>query len=154
MSMVIENLLLSPPSAFQTKLIAIIGAANGYNAMQLLTANIAGCLFRNEINESIVHLIRIVAGGHTSFSRATVQWLLSATLDQTLDQNYDHLTASERRVLTGIVRGWDNRYIAQELGLSEQTVRNYVANIYAKLETRSRAELVARFRTHVTEVKE
>ncbi len=52
------------------------------------------------------------------------------------------LTRREKQVLEHIARGHDDRYIAAALGLVEQTVRNYITRLYAKLGVHSRAEAV------------
>jgi PAS domain S-box-containing protein len=52
------------------------------------------------------------------------------------------LTRRERQVLERLADGWDNGQIASDLGLAEQTIRNYVTNIYEKLGVHSRAEAV------------
>jgi PAS domain S-box-containing protein len=52
------------------------------------------------------------------------------------------LTRRERQVLERLADGWANAQIARDLGLAEQTVRNYVTNIYEKLGVHSRAEAV------------
>jgi DNA-binding NarL/FixJ family response regulator len=51
------------------------------------------------------------------------------------------LTARERRVVAAVVAGCTNRDIASDLGLSEQTVKNYLSHIYDKLGVSSRLEL-------------
>ena len=43
------------------------------------------------------------------------------------------LSARERDILDGILMGWQHRQIADELGLTEKTVRNYLSVIYEKL---------------------
>ena len=50
------------------------------------------------------------------------------------------LTSRERDILNAIVRGDSNREIAQHLGLSEKTVKNYVSDILSKLHVRDRTE--------------
>jgi DNA-binding NarL/FixJ family response regulator len=47
-----------------------------------------------------------------------------------------------------IAPGWDNARIADELGLSEQTVRNYVSRLYGKIGVQTRAEAVVWAREH------
>lgn len=135
--------LLSYPSP--TKLIVMVRAKDVTYISQYLHADIAGCFLKDEINEAIVHLIRAVAGGHTCFSRAVMEQMLATTMSQVIDEKNAHLTASERRVLLSVLQGWDNAKIAHELHLAEQTVRNYITNIYTKLGIHSRTELVVRF---------
>ena len=50
------------------------------------------------------------------------------------------LTGQERRILTLIGEGLTNRAIAQELGLAEKTVKNYVSSLLAKLGLGSRTQ--------------
>ena len=50
------------------------------------------------------------------------------------------LTGRERDILSAIVDGDSNREIANSLGLSEKTVKNYVSDILSKLHVRDRTE--------------
>ena len=54
------------------------------------------------------------------------------------------LTAREREVLTLVAKGLSNRAIADELGISENTVKNHVRRILEKLQAGSRMEAVAK----------
>jgi len=53
------------------------------------------------------------------------------------------LTEQEQKILTLIAQGKTNREIANELFLSEKTVRNYVSNILGKLQLYNRAAAAA-----------
>lgn len=53
------------------------------------------------------------------------------------------LTDQEQRILSLISHGKTNREIAEEIFLSEKTVRNYVSNILGKLNLSNRAEAAA-----------
>jgi DNA-binding CsgD family transcriptional regulator len=52
------------------------------------------------------------------------------------------LSVREREVLRLVAEGYQNAEIAQKLVLSEKTVRNYISNIYAKLQINSRGEAI------------
>ena len=54
------------------------------------------------------------------------------------------LTAREQAVLALIAKGYPNGRIAQELGITEGTVKNHVVSLYIKLAIHSRAEAVVR----------
>lgn len=58
------------------------------------------------------------------------------------DKVWLELSAREREVLRLLAEGKNNQEIAQKLVLSEKTVRNYVSNIYAKLQINSRGEAI------------
>jgi DNA-binding CsgD family transcriptional regulator len=54
------------------------------------------------------------------------------------------LTAREGRVASLIARGMTNREIAEELGVSVETIRSHVARIFDKADVNSRSALVAK----------
>jgi DNA-binding NarL/FixJ family response regulator len=59
------------------------------------------------------------------------------------DSGPDALTEREREVMTSISRGRSNRDIANELVISEKTVKNHIRAIYDKLGVGSRSEAMA-----------
>lgn len=60
---------------------------------------------------------------------------------ETLTEQY-HLTTRESEILPYLARGYSHVYTAQELYVSENTVRTHVKHIYTKLEVSSREELI------------
>lgn len=54
------------------------------------------------------------------------------------------LTARETEVLDLLSRGFPNKQIARQLGISEHTVKYHVSSVFTKLGTSSRAEAVGR----------
>ncbi len=54
----------------------------------------------------------------------------------------DQLTSRESEVLNLVARGWPNKTIASELGISEHTVKFHVGSILGKLGAESRTEAV------------
>jgi DNA-binding NarL/FixJ family response regulator len=55
------------------------------------------------------------------------------------------LTMREEETLVLLTKGYSNKEIADHLGLSIETVRSHLKNIYMKMHVRSRAEAVARY---------
>lgn len=51
------------------------------------------------------------------------------------------LTARERDLVVGLLKGQSNKELAAAFGLSEQTVKNSLSTVYAKLGVQSRTEL-------------
>lgn len=56
------------------------------------------------------------------------------------------LTGQEMRVLERLAAGQSNKEIARTLGLSPNTVKTHVANLYAKLEVSRRTQAVSKAR--------
>jgi two-component system response regulator DevR len=59
----------------------------------------------------------------------------------------DLLSPQEQRLLPLIAQGKTNKEIARELGLSDKTVKNYLANVYAKLRVARRSQAAAFYMT-------
>ena len=57
---------------------------------------------------------------------------------------YDKLTLKEREILALIQMGKANKEIASELFIGISTVKTHINKIYAKLEVRSRKEVVSK----------
>ena len=55
------------------------------------------------------------------------------------------LTSREEETLVLLTKGYSNKEIADYLGLSIETVRSHLKNIYTKMHVRSRAEAVAHY---------
>ena len=60
-------------------------------------------------------------------------------------ERYQQLSAREREVLGLIVEGLTNKDIGRALGLSPRTVETHRANLFAKLETESLAQLIRQY---------
>lgn len=54
------------------------------------------------------------------------------------------LTPRDRDLIRAIRRGFSNREIATELGISQQTVKNQLTMLYDKLNVRGRLQLALR----------
>ncbi len=54
------------------------------------------------------------------------------------------LTPRETEALTAMARGLSNKAIASELGISPETVKDYIENVYRKLDVRDRVSAVRR----------
>ena len=51
---------------------------------------------------------------------------------------------NERKVLGLVIQGFSNREIAEKMYLAEQTVKNYISNIYSKLGVHNRSQAIRR----------
>ena len=67
--------------------------------------------------------------------------LTERTRQSELRARFDALTPREREVLAHVLRGQLNKQVAGDLGTSERTIKAHRANIMAKLEVQSVAEL-------------
>ncbi|RDV24178.1 DNA-binding response regulator [Alteromonas aestuariivivens] len=68
-----------------------------------------------------------------------------------LEQKVAQLSKRELQVTHKILEGLPNKSIANQLFISERTVKFHCANIYRKLEIRNRASLMAVYFRHLYE---
>jgi RNA polymerase sigma factor (sigma-70 family) len=58
-------------------------------------------------------------------------------------ESMEPLTAREKEVIYLIAQGKGNKEIAVKLGIQQKTVKNYINNIYSKLQVNNRYEVIA-----------
>ncbi len=124
-----------------TRVLALSAYEDEKYVRGMLEAGAVGYLLKSEAPERIVAAVRAAARGEGYFSPAVAAQMAAWVRGE--GREGAGLTERELEVLRLMARGWDNRRIAQELVISEGTVKNHVTNIYAKLGVRSRAGAVA-----------
>ena len=95
--------------------------------------------------EELLQAIEEVMRDTSWFSRGVVEKLTNLRAraqNQEPPAELRELTPRERQVLGLMAQGQDNEQVAAILGISRNTVRNYVAGVYGKLGVSSRAEAV------------
>jgi len=56
------------------------------------------------------------------------------------------LTGRERQILEALAEGLNNKQIASRLGISEQTVKNWLSKVYLKLGVGGRVQAIVRWK--------
>lgn len=74
-----------------------------------------------------------------------VEWLHRVGIPDIDATPVDNLTPRLRHVMLLLLSGSSRKQIASELAISTHTTNEYVADVYARLGVRSRAELMSRF---------
>ena len=96
--------------------------------------------------ESLAHAVRTVATGGSYLSPRAAAHVIGrrrAPAEADGGPTPHQLTRREASVMQLMSRGLTNRAIADELSLSEKTIKNNVNRIYAKLGARDRGEAIA-----------
>jgi DNA-binding NarL/FixJ family response regulator len=105
-----------------------------------------GYLLKSLSPEELLGAIRAVHGGSTLFSGKLASLLSPRGARPARPENpeaaLEALSRRELEVAGLMARSYGNRDIASRLGLSEQTVRNYISSIYFKLEVKDRLEFL------------
>jgi two-component system nitrate/nitrite response regulator NarP len=85
--------------------------------------------------ERLIETVMAVAHGNMVFPRMDVQRLY--------DDPLDRLTERELQLLGELARGATNGHIARRLGISANTVKFHLKNLYDKLDVANRAQAIA-----------
>lgn len=103
-----------------------------------------GYLLKNLTADSFLELINGLVRGEAAMTRQTTARLLRGIGGQPkLGVKTDYgITARELDLLQLAARGYSNRAIAQELSISENTVKYHMKNILQKLHAQNRTEAV------------
>jgi DNA-binding NarL/FixJ family response regulator len=107
----------------------------------------SGYLLKDSSTDEVAQAIRLVAEGQSLITPSMATKLLDEfkqmSRQGTRQQiNAPRLTDRELEVLRLVARGHNNREIAKQLFISENTVKNHVRNILEKLQLHSRMEAV------------
>ena len=109
----------------------------------LLKMGAAAYVLKRTAPDDLVHAIRVVARGGVYVDPSVASQLVARYLGSMTDDHAprEPLSEREREVLVRIARGYGNKEIARDLGLSVKTVETYKARFSDKLGVRSRVEI-------------
>ena len=132
-----------------TRIVLVGETINDRESLEALRLGIHGLMLKEMAPRLLVQCIRKVhAGGHwveQESLRRTVQNLLREEALPRLAS--PSLTLAEVRVAGVVAQGARNKEIADNLGVSESTIKNHLHNIYTKLNLSGRGELARWYRT-------
>jgi DNA-binding NarL/FixJ family response regulator len=113
-----------------------------------MRAGARGYLLKESDEEEILRAIQTVHAGGAVFGAAVARRMVGffSVTRNGLVSAFPNLTVREREILELIARGRANAEIAQQLSLSEKTVRNNISNIFAKLQVADRSQAIVRAR--------
>jgi len=116
------------------------------NIFNALLAGATGYLLKRTTRDELLAAIRDVHRGGspmtTHIARKVVQSLQRVGASP---QPAENLSPREQEVLDFLARGFLYKEIAENLGISYETVHTYIRRIYEKLQVRTRTEAVAKF---------
>jgi DNA-binding NarL/FixJ family response regulator len=109
----------------------------------LVGAGVTGYLLKSTKCEELAQAIRLARAGKFVCELALARRLFKRVARLAVAVNLaEHLTRRETEVLKLVTKGMSNRDIADYLGLTEGTVKAYLANILGKMGVHSRTEAV------------
>jgi two-component system response regulator DevR len=130
------------------RVIFLTSYADDDSVLAAVLAGAHGYVLKEIDSVALVRAIHLVAEGQSildpTVTERALRWLRSLGNGPQLP-GIEQLSAQEERVLALVAEGQTNKEIAGALGLSDKTVKNYLANVFQKLRITRRAQAAAFF---------
>lgn len=126
---------------FEGQILVLTAGVTGEEAVKLIQAGVSGIIHKRHTVAELCEVLRKVAGGE--------RWLendyltpLFRSVDRTRGATRPQLTERDRLVMRAIFHGLSNKDIAGRLKISEGAVKASIRQLFDKLGSRTRAQLV------------
>jgi DNA-binding NarL/FixJ family response regulator len=130
----------------QSRVIMLTAHSGDNLVYDAVTAGAHGYLLKEIDGPSLIQAVHDVAAGRSILdpdATARVLRLLRSGNAGEPGPDLSLLSAQERRVLALVAEGMTNKQTGERLGLSENTVKNYLVSVFAKLQVKRRAQAAA-----------
>ena len=120
----------------EAKIVILTTFAASDGIKHALDAGATGAVMKTAEDAELVSIIRTIAAGGTVISDEIQQLL-------TEDPPAEDLTPRQLEILESVTRGFTNADIAKQFGIREQSVKEHISTILAKIGAANRSEAVA-----------
>lgn len=132
----------------ETRIIFLTSFADDDSVLAAVLAGAHGYVLKEIDSPALLEAIRSVAKGQSILdshvTERALRWLRGLH-DLPATSGTDQLSTQEERVVALVAEGKTNKEIAAALGLSDKTVKNYLANVFQKLRITRRSQAAAFF---------
>jgi len=132
----------------ETRVIFLTSYADEDSVLAAVLAGAHGYVLKEIDSPALLEAIRSVAKGQSILdshvTERALRWLRGLH-DLPATSGTDQLSSQEERVVALVAEGKTNKEIAVALGLSDKTVKNYLANVFQKLRITRRSQAAAFF---------
>jgi len=112
--------------------------------MAVLQAGANGYVLKTAKADELIQAVRDVHEGKSALDPSITRKLMSNIFKTPENKPVESLTDRELDVLRLAAKGFTNKAIGVQLGISDRTVQGHLAHIFAKLQANSRTEAVMR----------
>ncbi|MEQ1793457.1 MAG: response regulator transcription factor [Nitrospira sp.] len=132
-----------------TRILMLTSFSDDTMVVDAVQSGAHGYALKDVRTQDLIHAIRTVASGQgyldPRVAQQTLHWIRhrTETGSRTSPDRLTRLSPQERAILPLLAEGKTNKEIAASLRLSDKTIKNYLANIFDKLQVRRRTEAVS-----------
>jgi len=130
-----------------TRVLFLTSVIDDHLVNDAIRAGGRGYLLKEVGGDELVRAVHEVAAGRSVLDPAATARVMQMVRhgSTAAEDPLTTLSPQERRVLELIAGGRTNKEVGVALGLTEKTVKNYLANVFAKLDVSRRSQAVALF---------
>jgi two-component system response regulator DevR len=135
----------------KTRVVMLTAHSNDNLVYDAVTSGAHGYLMKEIDAAGLIQALHDVAAGRSILdpqATARVLRLLRGGTHNEHGPDLSALSAQERRVLALVAEGLTNKQAGSQLGLSENTVKNYLVSVFEKLQVKRRAQAAAIYVQH------
>lgn len=135
----------------ETRVIVLTSYSNDNFVYEAVTCGAQGYLMKEIDPSGLVQAVQDVAAGRSILdpdATSRVLRLLRGGGGGEHGADLSILSTQERRVLALVAEGLTNKQVGEQLRLSENTVKNYLVNVFEKLQVKRRAQAAAIYVQH------
>ncbi len=140
-----REILAAHPKA---RILFLTSFADEHTVLEAILSGAQGYVLKDIASAGLIRAIKTVATGQPlidpRLATHTLSWIKTLPDGQSSAKR-SLLSPQEQRILPHVAGGLTNKEIAQRLDLSEKTVKNYLANIYSKLQIGRRSQVAAMY---------
>ncbi len=125
------------------KIIVLTVFDDNQNVFDAVYAGANGYLLKKTVSKRIFEAIEEALAGGAPMSSGIASTVLKLLAGKKPEKEYP-LTLREREILASLVNGNSYKMIATELGISLETVKTHIKNVYDKLQVHSQTEAVSK----------
>ncbi|MBO9624303.1 MAG: response regulator transcription factor [Sphingomonas sp.] len=128
----------------QRPVVLLTGSMNDQRAKEAMQLGVNGLVIKATAPRDLLVCLETVVQGRRWLDQEVMQRAMELAMspEAAARDPLEKLSARERAIASLVQRGLRNREIAEELGLTEGTVKVHLHKIFEKLELRSRTELI------------
>lgn len=127
----------------QIRVLILTSSNDERKVQEAMDAGAQGYLLKDNDGATLAKSLRAVARGSSVLDPAMASQVLNLVKQRhvpTAAQKLEQLSSQERRVVALLAEGLTNKQIGEQMTLTEKTVKNYLANIFTKLDIERRTQ--------------
>ncbi len=140
----IDGMRLIKQKVPQTEIIMLTVYNDPHKIFDSLCAGASGYLLKNTPLGDVKQAIDVLRSGGAPMSPQIARKVIEYFTGSKRSARESSLTAREQEIVVGLVDGLSYKMIAGRMGISVETVRFHIKNIYEKLHVHSKAEVITK----------